>query len=252
MGDGIRWLPEGGETGYLSGVTMARGIDAQELALRMGAQPGTGTEPITHAEVLQLDMLIYRPGDRGDGIVRIGEHAGWAFAFEYGDSTGSERLEEISRDGVEVVHYTPVREHPPALVCYARDGHHICGFGLGEESTRWGEEPDLLLPALVAADILDPDGTTYRRPDDEHHTARNRRTLAVVEQHFGLDLPQALLTHALLPAYAVMGTPDMTTEDPDFDAACAWATANGHPLPTGRLRLLPDVTRQAYRWAMRH
>ncbi|WP_395298401.1 DUF6461 domain-containing protein [Kitasatospora hibisci] len=252
MGDGIRWLPEGGETGYLSGVAMARGIDAQELALRMGAQPGAGTEPLTDAEVLQLDMTIYRPGNRGDGIVRIGEHAGWAFAFEYGDSTGSERLEEISRGGAEVVHYTPVREHPPALVCYARDGRHVCGFGLGEESTRWGEEPDLLLPDLVAAGILDPEGNTCRRPDGEHYTARNRRTLAVVEQRFGLDLPQTLLTQALLPAYAVMGTPDMTTEDPDFDAAHAWATANGHPLPTGRLRLLPDATRQAYRRATRH
>lgn len=102
MGDGIQWLAGGDAlTGWVTGVVFARGIDAEELAVRMGGAPGAGTEPITDAEVMELDMEIYRALGSGDGVVRVGEHAGWAFAIEYGDSTGGERLEEISRQGAE-------------------------------------------------------------------------------------------------------------------------------------------------------
>ncbi|ADI10707.1 hypothetical protein SBI_07587 [Streptomyces bingchenggensis BCW-1] len=236
----------------MSGVVLARGIDAEELALRMGGAPGAGTEPITDAEVSELGMEVYRPGGRGDGVVRVGEHAGWAFAIEYGDSTGGDRLEEISRDGVEAIHYTPAMEHPPAIVIYAHDGRHVCGFGLCEEHIRWGEKPDLLLPDLVAAGILHPDGDTYCDPCPDDYITRRRSALAVIEERFGLSLPPALLTGARLTAYAVSGTPDMTTEDPDFDVVCDWATANGYPLPSGRLRLIPYLIRLAYRHATSH
>ncbi|MFD8378121.1 DUF6461 domain-containing protein [Streptomyces sp. NPDC059679] len=250
MGDGIRWLADGdGATGWMSGLVFARGIDAEELAVRMGGAPGAGTEPIADAEVLELGMTVYRPGGRGDGVVRVGEHAGWAFAVEYGDSTGGDRLKDISRGGAEAIHYVPVGEHPPATVFYAHDGRSICGFGLCEETVRWGEEPDLLLPALAAAGILRPDGTAYGDHENEDYTARSRRALAVIEERFGLSLPPAFLTEARLPAYAVGGTPDMTTEDPDFDVVCGWATANGYPLPRGRLRLIPALLRRAYQHA---
>ncbi|MDT0543575.1 MULTISPECIES: DUF6461 domain-containing protein [Streptomyces] len=260
MADGIRWLADGDAlTGWMTGVVFAREIDAEELAVRMGGAPGAGTEPITGAEVVELDMEIYRPDGRGDGVVRVGEHAGWAFAIEYGDSTGGQRLEEISREGAEAIHYVPVGEHPPATFFYARDGRSMCGFGLCEEAIRWGEEPDLLLPDLVAAGILRPDGKTHCAPEedeeedeDEDYAALRGRTLAVVEKRFGLSLPPVFLTEARLPAYAVRGTPDMTTEDPDFDAVCAWATVNGYPLPSGRLRLIPGLLRRAYQHAISH
>lgn len=145
--------------------------------------------------------------------MRVGEHNGWAFAVEYGDSTGSERLEKISRDGVEAIHYTPAMEHPPAIVFYARDGRRVCGFGLCEERIRWGEEPDLLLPELIAAGILRPDGDTYRDPESHDYTARRRRALAVVERYFGLSLPRTLLVEAPLPAYVVMGDRSLLSQD---------------------------------------
>ncbi|HET6857602.1 MAG TPA: hypothetical protein VFH94_10975 [Streptomyces sp.] len=108
-----------------------------------------------------------------------------------------------------------MQEHPPATVDYARDGVELCGFGLAEENQRFGEEPDLLLPDLVAGQVLSADGQTLlarEDPDDEDYEDYHvtyRRTLAVVERRFGLSLPPASLKEGRLPAYAVRGTPDM-------------------------------------------
>ncbi|MGV9311745.1 DUF6461 domain-containing protein [Streptomyces sp. NPDC003691] len=208
MGDGIQWLV-GAASWLMAGLVFARGIGAEELAVRMGGKAGEGSEPLTAARVSELPLEFYRPASRGDGVVRVGEHAGWSFAIEYGDSTGRDRLEEISRSGVEAVHYDPSVEHPPAYLFYARDGRVLCGFGLCEEAVRYGAEPDLFLPDLVAAGILHTDGVTYGDPEPEDFDACRRRTLAVVESRFGLSLPRSVLTTAPLPAYAVSGSPNL-------------------------------------------
>jgi hypothetical protein len=207
VSDGIQWLV--GLDNWMSSVVFARGISAAELALRMGGDREAATVPITDAEVWDLGIEAYRPDEDGDGVVRVGECEGWSFALEYGDSTGADRLEEISRDGVEAVHYVPIQEHPPATVFYARDGVTRCGFGLHEEHRRYGEEPDLLLPDLVAGQVLDPDGVTLLAAEDEPFRDIYRRTLGVVERRLGLSLSPACLKEARLPAYAVRGTPDM-------------------------------------------
>ncbi|MEU2285321.1 DUF6461 domain-containing protein [Streptomyces sp. NPDC013178] len=210
MSDGIVWLID--LEGWMSSVVFARGITPAELAERMGGAPDRATEPITDAEVWRLGVTQWRPAADGDGVVRVGMSGEWAFALEYGDSTGGDLLAEISRDGVEVVRYVPMQEHPPASVDYARDGVFLCGFGLREEMWRWGQEPDLLLPDLVAAGILDRDGKTYLPPEDEDYKTGYRRTLGVVERRFGLSLSPAYLQDARLPAYAVRGTPRMTLD----------------------------------------
>ncbi|WP_446038927.1 DUF6461 domain-containing protein [Streptomyces sp. SID1121] len=213
MSGGIQWLVD--LENWMSSVVFARGISAQELALRMGADPDGATEPITDAQVWELDMEIYRPGADGDGVVRVGEYVGWSFALEYGDSTGADLLAEISGNRVEVVRYVPIQEHPPATVDNARDGVLRCGFGLAEENSRYGKEPDLLTADLIAGQVLGPDGETLLAP---RHTDRHayedyrvtyRRTLGVVERRFGLSLPPARLEEGRLPAYAVRGTPNM-------------------------------------------
>ncbi|MFE6184014.1 DUF6461 domain-containing protein [Streptomyces sp. NPDC056465] len=206
MRDGIRWLV--GLEHWMSSVVFARGISAQELAVRMGGDRDAATVPVTDADAWVVGEW-YRPGEDGDGVVRVGEQEGWAFALEYGHSTGGDRLAEISRKGVEAVHYVPIQEHPPATVFYARDGVELCGFGLREEIWRWGREPDLLLPDLVSGHVLQPDGKTLIAPETEHYTDAYRRTLGVIEQRFGLSLSPAYLNEARLPAYAVRGTPDM-------------------------------------------
>uniref|UniRef100_A0AAU2JJ05 DUF6461 domain-containing protein n=1 Tax=Streptomyces sp. NBC_00049 TaxID=2903617 RepID=A0AAU2JJ05_9ACTN len=208
MVDGMQWLVD--LEGWASSVVFARGISAAELAVRMGGDPDRATEPITDAQVWGLRMEVYRPGASGDGVVRVGSDGDWAFAVEYGDSTGSDRLVEISRDGVEAVRYHPMAEHPPATFDYARDGTYVCGFGLAEEGDRWGQQPDLLLPELIAAQVLQPDGDTAAFSPDEPYTTTYKRTLAVIETRFGLSLPRTCLAEGRLPAYAVRGTPDMT------------------------------------------
>ncbi|GKQ34978.1 DUF6461 domain-containing protein [Streptomyces sp. A012304] len=208
MTDGIVWLVD--LEGWMSSVVFARGVSPEELAVRMGGASDGATEPVTDREVHDLGVEWWRPDADGDGVVRVGTSGIWSFAVEYGDATGGDLLEEISRDGVEVVRYVPMQEHPPAMVDYARDGVFLCGFGLAEEIWRWGQEPDLLLPDLVAAGVLTPDGKTYLPPEDGDYKTAYRRTLGAVERRFGLSLSPAVLDDARLPAYAVRGTPRMT------------------------------------------
>ncbi|GAA3060305.1 hypothetical protein GCM10020254_00090 [Streptomyces goshikiensis] len=194
-------------------------------------------------------MQGYRPGGDGDGVVRVGECAGWAFALEYGDSTGGDLLAEISRDGVEAVRYVPIQEHPPATVDYARDGQVLCSFGLAEENQRYGKDPDLLIADLIAGQVLGPDGETLlapRDPDGEYEDFRvtYRRTLGVVERHFGLSLPPACLKDGRLPAYAVRGTPqheDLTAPARSQGRRLATTSAASPSAPAARLIPIHDV-----------
>ncbi|MFB7293373.1 DUF6461 domain-containing protein [Actinacidiphila glaucinigra] len=249
MGDGIQWMV-GATTssGWMLDVHFARGIDSVELALRMGAPRTAGAQPMTDAEMVSLDVDAYPDRGPGSAVVRAGEHSGWAFAITYGPYLN--RLEEVSRDGVEAVHYHYNSEHPPTTVLYARDGRTICGFGLCEERNRYGQDPDLLLPDLVAAGVLRSDGATYCDPDIDDYADRKRRGLAIFEERFDLSLPRTVLTEDPLPVYAIMGSPA-----PDFEEICEWAVANGRPLPSERLRLIPAGLRKDYertqRWEQR-
>ncbi|MFI6548347.1 DUF6461 domain-containing protein [Streptomyces prunicolor] len=240
MGDGIQWLV--GETtgsGWMLDVHFARGIGVEELALRLGASPGARAEPMTDVEVADLDVDAYPDRRPGSAVIRVGEDAGWAFAITYGPYF--DRLAEVSRDGVEAVHYHYNSEHPPTTVMYARDGRTVCGFGLCEENNRYGDDPDLLLPDLVAAGILHPDRRTYRAPDIDDYNDRKRLGLAVFEERLGLSLPRSALAEAPLPVYAIMGSPA-----PDFEEISAWAAAKGRPLPDTHLRLIPAGLRKEY------
>ncbi|MFE6081477.1 DUF6461 domain-containing protein [Streptomyces virginiae] len=222
MPDGIKWLAAGDIS--VEGVVFARGISADELAVRLGGGPGEATEPVSHGEVEHLGMRGRSYGVRGDGVVRVREDAGWAFAVEYGDSTGADRLEEIASGRVDAVHYLPMSARPPARFHYANNGVLTCGFGIGEEHRRWGAEPDLLLLELIAGKVLHPDGSQNFPPSREHHMAYQERSLGVLEQRFGLSVPRAVLGEALLPAYAVRGTPAMHTgPEPDHRQIRAWA-----------------------------
>ncbi|MEF3113695.1 DUF6461 domain-containing protein [Streptomyces chrestomyceticus] len=243
MSDGIQWLV--GVTtssGWMLDVHFARGIDAEELALRMGARGGAGAGPMTDSEAGALDVDAYPDHGPGSAVVRVGEDAGWAFAITYGPYL--DRLEEISQNGTEAVHYHYNSGHPPTTIMYARDGRTVCGFGLHEEDHRYGQDPDLLLPDLVAAGILQPDGKTHCHRDADDYVHRQRRGLAVFEDRFGLSLPRTALAEDSLPVYAIMGSPD-----PDFEEISAWAAANDRPLPNERLRLIPTELRKHYEQA---
>ncbi|MER7926698.1 MULTISPECIES: DUF6461 domain-containing protein [unclassified Streptomyces] len=240
MGDGLQWMV-GATTssGWMLDVHFARGIGAEELARRMGAPRGARAEPMTDVEVAHLDVDAYPERGPGSAVIRVGEDAGWTFAITYGPYL--DRLADISRDGVEAVHYHYNSEHPPTVVLYARDGRTICGYGLCEESNRFGDEPDLLLPDLVAAGILRPGGKTYRASRIDDYPDRKRLGLAVFEDRFGLSLPRSALAEDPLPVYAIMGSPA-----PDFDEISVWAAANEKPSPDPHLRLIPAGLRKDY------
>ncbi|MBT2407155.1 hypothetical protein J7I97_32430 [Streptomyces sp. ISL-87] len=177
-------------------LTFARGIGPEELAARLGALPDVHPGPLG---ALDAWSMVTETVD-GDGVARVGTWGGWSFAVEHGVPAGAERLAEISRAGVEAVHLDPQPDHPPRQFAYARDGELVCCFGLGEECWRGGHRPDFLLPELVAAKILSPEGE-YLRPDDEPYEERDRLTLAVLESRFGLSLPRHLIEETPLPAF---------------------------------------------------
>ncbi|WP_328719306.1 hypothetical protein OHT52_07235 [Streptomyces sp. NBC_00247] len=240
MSDGLQWMVgRTSSSGWMLDVHFARGIGAEELAVRMGARAGSAAEAMTDDEITGLDIDAYPGRGPGSAVVRVGEHAGWAFAITYGPYL--DKLDEVARDGVEAVHYHHNSEHPPTHVSYGRDGRTVTGFGLCEEYRRYGEGGDPLLPELVAAGILRPDGAALRDPGIDDHDGHRRRTLAVFEERFGLSLPRTSLAGGRLPVYAVMGSPAA-----DFEEIHAWAAANGSPLPDERLRLIPAGLRAAY------
>lgn len=103
---------------------------------------------------------------------------------------------------MEAIHLDPSPDHPPAVFSYARDGADVCSFGIGEEVWRWGDQPDLLLPQLIAAGVLHPDGE-YARPESESYRHRDPLTLALIESRFGLVLPRDAVVGQRLPAFLI-------------------------------------------------
>ncbi|MFG2295916.1 DUF6461 domain-containing protein [Streptomyces sp. NPDC048603] len=194
MEHGIAWLADWPD--WYAGLTFARGIGPEELAARLGAVPGIRPGDLGASDAWSLAMDAVD----GDGVARVGTWGDWSFAVEHGAPAGAELLAEIGRGGTEAVHLDPQPDHPPKQFWYARDGVVVCCFGLGEEVWRGGHEPDFLLPELVSAGILHPDGTDAR-PDHEPGEERDRRTLTMLEHRFGLSLPRRLVAEALLPAF---------------------------------------------------
>ncbi|MCX4524330.1 MULTISPECIES: DUF6461 domain-containing protein [unclassified Streptomyces] len=193
-GAGIQWLAHW-DSWFVS-LTFARGIGPEELAARLGALPDIHPGPLGAMDAWSMAGETVD----GDGVARVGSWGGWSFAVEHGLPAGAERLAEVSRGGVEAVHLDPQPDHPPRQFAYARDGELVCCFGLGEECWRGGHQPDFLLPELVTAGILAPDGA-YVRPEDEPGEERDRLTLAVLEARFALALPRHLIEETPLPAF---------------------------------------------------
>ncbi|MFG2394559.1 DUF6461 domain-containing protein [Streptomyces lavendulae] len=194
---GIQWLVE--QDDWQHSVVFARGITPDELGLRMGGVRGSVASPITGVEAWDMVLDLATADNH---VVRVGAHDGWSFAVEYGPRDCTRRLAEISRSGVEVVHLHPSLDHPPAMFSHARDGVDVCSFGIGEECWRWGDQPDLLLPELVAAGVLHSDGQ-YARPDDESYRDRDRHTLALIETRFDLSLPRDVWENERLLAFVI-------------------------------------------------
>ncbi|MGW7007883.1 DUF6461 domain-containing protein [Streptomyces sp. NPDC054933] len=203
MSSGVRWLAE---SEWLYSITFARGLSPEELAARVGAAPANMIQPLTEREAVGL---LVSPDIC---IARIGQEDDWSFAAEYGEARGSRQdvLKEVSRDGVDAVNLDPQVDHPPPMFSYASDGEVLCSFGLGEEWSRWGAQPDLLNPAMEAAGVIMPGGV-YLEVSGKRYAQRVAISLGVVEKHFGLSLPHDFLEDRSLSAVVISGSPDLST-----------------------------------------
>ncbi|MFE5326134.1 DUF6461 domain-containing protein [Embleya sp. NPDC056575] len=84
--------------------------------------------------------------------------------------------------------------NPVAYLICAEDGEVVCGLEQDAPEDRIGTDPDRLLPHVITAGLLAPDGT---RPDDD---APHGCELRMAETVFGLDLPHHDVVHGPLLA----------------------------------------------------
>lgn len=243
--EGIGWLA--GPDEGLTSVVFARGIGPDELAVRMGGTPGGAVELTGH----EVHLLLDRSEAGSSDVVRVGTCGAWSYAVQHlTDLGGDGQALRASQDGVEIVHYIRMPWHPPSQFHYLRDGRSVCGFGMGEETWRWGQEPDHLLPVLVAGGVLGPDGTSRPASQDGSTSIGEAHTLTVLEHHFGLCLPRGSVMREPLPAYTVRGSL-VLSPDSDFHAIRTWAAEYGYPLNWGRSGHVPGSIRRAYTAATR-
>jgi hypothetical protein len=195
VADGIGWLLE---PYVVDCVTFARDIDPVDLVCRLGARPDQRPRRVSAEEA--VDLL---PGLGAGSVARVGRGAhGWSFAIEYGaDAVGATDtgLKAVSRDGVEAVNFALTPWHPPSMFSYYKGGTHICSFGIGEASRRWGQDPDLLVPALEKIGVL-----PGRREVSEADRQRAQRlSMLTIQDHFGLRLPRGEAVDGQLPLFLV-------------------------------------------------
>ncbi|MFJ4001938.1 DUF6461 domain-containing protein [Streptomyces sp. NPDC090023] len=192
MAEGIAWILQ---PYLIDSVTFARGAEPAELALRLGARPGEQPRGASSAEV--MDLLA----GGLESVVRVGRAGDWSFAIEYGDAFGptSSGLSAVSAMGVEAVNFSLSPWHPPSMFTYSHDADCVCSFGIGEESRRWGKNPDLLVPALTRTGVLP---AQPQLSDTDAERVRRLSVLAI-EEHFRLRLPRADVMEGQLSTFLV-------------------------------------------------
>ncbi|WP_344406827.1 DUF6461 domain-containing protein [Streptomyces longisporus] len=223
-------------------MVFARRISPEELAVRMGGTPGAAVE----LTGLDVTHVLHRSQTSDNAVARVGACGAWSYAVLHLADPGRDDLAvRASRDGVEVIQYVAMTDHPLAQFNYLCDGRTVCGFGIGEEAHRWGQNPDHLLPTLVVGGVLPPDGTSHQAAPADSALSGKHLTLAVLEHHFGLCLPENSVMRAQLPAYTIRGTLSLGP-DPDVDIIRAWAAEHGYPLDWGQSGHVPTSIREAF------
>jgi hypothetical protein len=176
-------------------VTLARGVEPVDLASRLGARPG---QELRLSSAEEAADLLTDPDI--DGVARVGRAGDWSFAVEYGDAAGYTEagLRAVSRDGAEALSFLMTPWNPPSMFAYYKDGIHVCSFGIGEETRRWGRESDLLVPALEKVGVL-----PWRQACGAHRQRGQRLSILAIEEHFGLRLRKRDIVVGRLPLYRV-------------------------------------------------
>ncbi|MEV5604725.1 hypothetical protein AB0L33_25125 [Streptomyces sp. NPDC052299] len=136
---------------------------------------------------LPLDTLVRGLLDQQRMPLAYGTGADWGlvmhdmFSWENGDYDLAD-YGRLCRDGGELAVFVtePCRPkaHMPSFQYY-RDGSLITGFSFETLYYRAGQEPDLLLPALTAAQLTGPTAEVDREDDEE-------RTVRAISEFFSL------------------------------------------------------------------
>ncbi|MFI8007444.1 DUF6461 domain-containing protein [Streptomyces sp. NPDC086010] len=215
MTDGIAWLAEPQSIAFGGyHVTLARGLGAEGLAARIAASAQWSERTVEPIGELTGDGLIAaldaEYGDAWDGIgLRLGVSGEWTFAVAYGGWFGEFRHDPAISEGeaeVFLVEYEEENGKPvPPTFFYHRDGARMCSFNLHLDDS-WGNGQVDGHPEVVreVAELLAAEGL----PDEERADREVHRTvLGVLERHFGLTLPRALVLEAPLPAVLLADQP---------------------------------------------
>ncbi|MFE3206281.1 DUF6461 domain-containing protein [Embleya sp. NPDC059237] len=185
--DGIAWLREAREFGSDYCVTFARGLEPLELLIRLGCNPST-VVPMGLVDATETYF------DTGVETIRAGTSRGWAYAVETTGNRGFQKgVPDAVSTGTEAV-LVYADSNPVAYLLHAENGEIVCGFEEETPDDRIGTDPDRLLPHMIAAGLLTPDGN---QPDD---SPTRGCELRMAETVFGLDLPHDLVVHGLLLA----------------------------------------------------
>ncbi|MGW2017661.1 hypothetical protein [Streptomyces sp. NPDC001927] len=209
MTDGTTWLaaPQSIAFGGYH-VVLARGLSPQELAERLAATLLYDTEhtvvPVgEHTGPSLLELMDDNYGDALDGIgLRLGHAGHWTYAVAYGGWQGEfGPLAPASHGDAHLclLEYEEENGKPvPPRFEYFHDGRLLSGCNLHLD-TSWGYQgiegdpttAARLQERLPAAGLPAPE-----RDQREVH----RATLGVVEEFFGLALPQGPIVSGTLPA----------------------------------------------------
>lgn len=181
--------------------TLARGISPQQLVERLAPRPVQHLPDMTLREAdAHIDYTsVYTVG-------RLAVTGGWSLLVESGASDGMFTPPDVSREGAEVLVFDPRQDDPPSYFTYLKDGELLLQLPVGEESDRSGTEPDVLLAAMLAADVIPQRELT----EEELHAPpveRRLRTAHMLVKHFSLDLPKETIEDASLPAMLIRTTP---------------------------------------------
>ncbi|MFE6165213.1 DUF6461 domain-containing protein [Streptomyces sp. NPDC056486] len=195
MSDGLTWLANSDVTwaGYC--VTLARGLEPDELVRRLArGEPGLLGEYTGGT----LEDFLERRDAPARTAVRYGSREGLSFAVAYGDwpgYTGPGFTDGLSRGAhiFQLYYESDNPKVPPPSFSYFHQETYMCGFDLCSFPDVGGTEPELILGDVQAAGI----------EGEEDRDAAHARSLSVVEDRFGLSLPRMQILEGLLPAATI-------------------------------------------------
>ncbi|MEW2256233.1 DUF6461 domain-containing protein [Streptomyces sp. NPDC047869] len=206
MSDGIVWISRTDITWLGYCVVLVRGIGPEELVRRLaqGADPvflGPYTRGDLEDYVNDVDREWHPRG--ATSCVRYGAVGDLAFAVAAGDWTGGlgpGYTGDISQDGAHVFwlrHETENPTIPAPVFTYQHDGRYVCGFEMAvrDSAEITGTHPELVRDRVLAAGIA----------GEEDRDVAEEKSLAIVQELFGLTLPREEVLHGALPAALVKG-----------------------------------------------